>query len=136
MTLGERATGTGLEILFESGCQRFIGKFDAHVEFPWTIFSSMQHLTVVVFCQATDNIRRETDVVSLRIFGALEDVNKSSCKFTHDPTGLQVLVQQTSRISWGNLAHALSAYADPSNLDRMDSVKSPPSHAETGRASA
>ena len=84
MPLGERAAGAGLQIAFEAGRMRFILKLHGHGDRPWPVIPRVAARTVVVPDESIVYVGGASDVVSIRIALASQDVDESCPDASHD----------------------------------------------------
>ena len=77
MAFGEGSAGAGLQVSLESACDEFIGKLHRHDDDPRSISCGVTVQSVIVPSESAGDVRRESDVVSIGIALASEDVHEA-----------------------------------------------------------
>lgn len=77
VSLGKRASGSGLQVALEASCDCDIGELKRDDERPWPVMDSHAGRTGVVPVQALDDITREADVMAIGVAVAAEDVDEA-----------------------------------------------------------
>lgn len=83
MSLCEGTAGAGFQIALEPARDLFVGKLHRYNDDPWSTSSCVDVEPVVVPGESANNIRRNSDVVSIVFALASEDVHEPRVSMIH-----------------------------------------------------
>ena len=76
MPIGERNTRAGFQIALKGNRAPLVGKFNDHIDRPWTVVGGVRTATGIVLGEASRHVGREASVVLRRNLEVPEDVHE------------------------------------------------------------